>query len=321
MTGHHTAPHVIRDDRDLDQIFAIAAEKGLPITVHAEDDATLELFRQTQGAPADLIEYEQSLPRSAAIIAAGKLLACVRRHGTQLHVLHVSTAEEAELYEAAATQGLPVTFETTPHQLWFNRETALPLGALAKLSPAIRGEGDRCRLWDAVLSGALASIGSDHAPHTLAEKSRGLAGSPPGMPGVQEMLSVVMTGLRACAPGLTLDEIMSRIVGLLADGPARLFRLAHRKGSLTPGLDADVTIFDSTAVFTLVTNDLLSLCGWSPYESVPLAGKVLTTLLRGETIYEDGRFTRSPNGRLVDFAERGSDRYREMTTAPFYTLV
>lgn len=321
MTGHATAKHIVHETDDLEAVFRIASLKGIPVTLHAEDESVLRIYRRLCTPPENLTAYERSLPRSGSIVAVGRILELIRKYSAQAHVLHVSTAEEAELLEMAASDGYPVTFETTPHQLWFDAAMAdsLALGAKAKLSPAIRLSEDRLRLWQSVYKGGLFTIGSDHAPHTLEEKARRFAESPPGLPGVQEMLPVVLTAMRRQFPQWSEDQVMSKAVMLLADGPAHLFRLQHCKGSLAPGMDADLVIVDPDRTWTVAKDDLYAQCGWSAYEGTTLRGLPVTTIRRGEIVYERGKFG-LPNGRLLTFGSNRLKRMKEVTEGCFCSI-
>jgi dihydroorotase len=214
-----------------------------------------------------------------------RVLELVRRHGTAVHVLHSSTAEEADLLTAAAHAGLPVTFEVTPHHLSFTAEETSRVGARARLSPALRQRPDQERLWQAVLSRQAATLGSDHAPHTRAEKLRAPDEAPPGLPGVQEMLTAVHTGLRRRVPHEPPDALLSCLVRLLAERPVDLFGLEERKGRLRPGLDADFVLFDADERWMLEPDAIHSKCRWSAYEGWTMTGRVLRTVRRGETVY------------------------------------
>jgi dihydroorotase len=220
----------------------------------------------------------------------------VRAHGTRAHILHASSAEEVELIEAAAQAGLPITFETTPHHLLLTSADGWRIGTRGKISPALRDERDRQRLWASVRAGTITSVGSDHAPHTLAEKSRPFVDAPPGLPGVQELLPVLLTGMAAALPDRTLDERMRLVAQLCGSGPARLFGLAHRKGALAPGLDADVAVVDVQARWKLTSDHIQALCGWSAYEGWELTGRNWLTIRRGEVIYREGQFGAASGG-------------------------
>ncbi|MEV4504763.1 dihydroorotase [Streptomyces klenkii] len=305
MTGHHTAPHVIRDPQVLDEIFAIAAERGLRVVLHAEDDAVFALLDELKGEPAEYRDYEPSRPRSGGIVAAARVIELVRKHGTSVHVVHVSSAEESELLRAAYHSGLPVTHEVTAHHLSFSADDTERLGARIRLSPAIRSVRDQQGLWQALADDAVATIGSDHAPHTVEEKTRSVQASPPGLPGVQELLTAVFTGMRRRFPEMPLDEVMTRIARFASQRPAELFGIAGRKGSVAPGLDADFTLFDPDAVWMMSAGHVQSKCGWSAYEGWTFTGRPAVTVRRGEVIFDnrgDGPVFGAPTGEWLDAA-------------------
>jgi dihydroorotase len=316
LTGHHTAKNVVSDHEELDEIFRIASEKNILLTLHAEDDETLNLFRKLQKPPQNLTDYEKHLPRTAGIIAIGKMLEFVRKYGTKVHVLHVSSAEEVELIELAALAGYPVSYETTPHQLWFDAIESVHLGSRAKLSPAIRKKEDQLKLWYSLMEGHMVSVGSDHAPHTREEKGQSFAKCPPGLPGVQEMLPVLITGLSKNFPLLTQDEVMCKVVSLLGSGPADLFRIDHQKGRLEVGLDADLVILDINNEWDVKKQDLYGLCQWSAYEGEVLKGKPKTTIRAGKIVYDDGEFGEA-NGKMVRYKERTFPNFDDLTGSPF----
>jgi dihydroorotase len=295
----------------LEKIFRTAAESGLRLLLHAEDEGVFGLLDEWHGDPSGYAEYEPHRPRSGAIVAVARVLELVRRHGTTVHILHASTAEETDLLTAAAHAGLPVTFEVTPHHLSFTAAETARVGARARLSPALRQPPDQERLWRAVRTGQAATLGSDHAPHTREEKLRTPALAPPGLPGVQEMLTAVHTGLRRRNPFEPPDAHLSLLVRLLAERPAELFGLDERKGRLRPGLDADFVLFDADERWMLGPDAIHSKCGWSAYEGWTMTGRVLHTVRRGETVYRRERTGDepefgTPTGRWLD-ARRPTD--------------
>ncbi|MFF2092998.1 dihydroorotase family protein [Paenibacillus sp. NPDC058174] len=320
LTGHRTAKHIIDDEAELDYIFRLAADKGIPLTLHAEDDFVLRLFRQSRGEPSDLTEYESVYPRIGAITAVARSLRFVRKYGTSVHILHVSSAEEAELLDAAAEAGYPVTYETTAHQLWFDHASARELGTRAKLSPAIREPRDRDRLWQSIARGTLASVGSDHAPHSKAEKSFDFHDAPPGLPGVQELLPVLLTGLKRYLPSLSREERLLAVAQLLAAGPAARFGLDHQKGSIEVGLDADLLLIDDEKKWTFTEGHVLSGSGWSAYEGAELEGEAVVTIVRGQVVYDRGQFGEEV-GQPVSLRRETANAFAQTAGSPYGMLV
>ncbi|MGW1766598.1 dihydroorotase [Streptomyces sp. NPDC002073] len=303
MCGHHTAPTVVRDFATLEKAFAAAAEGGVQLVLHAEDDELFSLLDGWWGAPGSYREYEARRPRSAGIVAVAKVLELVRRHGTKAHILHLSSAEEADLVCAARAAGLPVSFEVTGHHLSFTDEDTARLGARTRLSPSIRSRTDQERLWDAVREAQSATIGSDHAPHTIEEKTRSVQDSPPGLPGVQELAVGVWTGLcRRRRPEDNSDRAAELLARCLGSGPADLFGLPG-KGRIAPGADADLAFLDPHATWMLSAADVRSKCGWSAYEGWTFTGRIARTIRAGRTVWDaqtgeygayDGRFLGGP---------------------------
>ncbi|MGC7096620.1 dihydroorotase [Amycolatopsis lurida] len=298
MAGHHTAPTVVRDPAALEKIFATAAGSDLQLVLHAEDDSLFELLDQWQGPPVSYAEYEQRRPRSGGIAAVARVLELVRRYGTKAHILHLSSLEEADLVCAAKAAGLPVTFEVTGHHLSFTDADTCRGGARTRLSPSIRAQADQDRLWAAVRAGEVGSIGSDHAPHTVEEKTRSVADSPPGLPGVQELGTAVWTGMRRRFDEPE-DVSAARLASVLSAKPAELFRLAG-KGRIEPGADADFAIFDPSETWMLSAHHVYAKCGWSAYEGWTMSGRVRRTIRGGRVVWDAATGTfGEPDGRWL----------------------
>ncbi|WP_256104145.1 dihydroorotase family protein [Streptomyces sp. ODS05-4] len=285
MAGHHTAPTVVRDPATLERAFAAAAEGGVQLVLHAEDDGLFALLDTWWGEPGSYTEYERRRPRSGGIVAVARVVELVRRHGTRAHILHLSSAEEADLVCAARAAGYPVSFEVTGHHLSFTDADTRRLGARTRLSPSIRGQGDQDRLWRALFEGQLSTLGSDHAPHTVAEKTRSVAASPPGLPGVQELAVAAWTGMRRRRPEEDPDVAAARLARHLSQVPAELFKLPG-KGRIAPGADADLVVFAPDRPWMLSAHDVESRCGWSAYEGWTFTGRVEHTLRAGRTVWD-----------------------------------
>lgn len=300
LTGHHTAPHVLRDPCRLDELFRLAQQRGLRLLFHAEDDDVFALLDRWRGEPREYRDYERCRPRSGGIVAVAKLIELVRRHGTSTHVLHVSSREEADLLTAAAASSLPITWEVTGHHLSFTAADTARFGSRIRLSPAIREQADQDRLWEAVMRGEVATVGSDHAPHALTDKTLPVPDAPPGLPGVQELLPALVTGLRRRRPEADTGELLQIVARVLSAEPARLFDLDQRKGRVASGFDADLVVFDADENWSFASNDVEAKCGWTAYAGWMFTGRVERTIRRGETIYH-----RDAEGRAVFGSARG----------------
>ncbi|NHD16065.1 MULTISPECIES: dihydroorotase [Actinopolyspora] len=307
LAGHHTAPNVLRDAESLEGLFRRGADNGLRLLFHAEDSEVFDLLDQWHGVPGRYRDYERLRPRSGGVVAVAKLIELVRRYGTPIHVLHVSSREEADLLSAARAAGLPVSFEVTAHHLSFTAEDTERMGARIRLSPAIRDRTDQERLWSAVIDGEASCLGSDHAPHELSDKVRSPEDAPPGLPGVQELFPALFTGLRRRLPQRHTDELLRVAVRLLGEGPAGMFGL-ERKGEIRPGADADLVVFDPDANWMLDEEGVRSRCGWSAYQGWTFTGRVERTIRAGRTVFSRDRagaaWFGEPDGVWLD--ERGA---------------
>jgi dihydroorotase len=201
------------------------------------------------------------------------------------HVAHVSCQE------ALAVLGdLGVSAEVAPHHLFLDLRRE-DLRAYGKVNPPLRTHGDRAALWGALLQGRIPIIASDHAPHTRAEKDRRFEDAPPGIPGVETMVPLLMAEARSGRLGL------QRLVDATAVRPAAFLGLARR--GIETGLEAHIAVYDTREVGEVVTERLHHKCGWTPYEGMPAIFPSLV-VSAGEVLVEDGVFQRSqPSGRYV----------------------
>jgi dihydroorotase len=303
LAGHHTASEVIRDAAALASIFRVMAKARLPLCIHAEDQATFDHLDSSARPPRTLAEYERLRPRAAALIALRRIIELISIYETSVHILHVSTDEELELLCAARQAGLPLTFECCPQHLLLSledeRHTDQP--TRLKLSPALRTPGDQAALWRAIIGGDVPMLGSDHAPHSLAEKSRAFPDAPPGMPQVQELLPAILTGLAQWGTHLSIGARLQLVAQLLADAPAQRFGLGGKKGRLEPGYDADLVLLQPQRPWRITREQLFSACRWSVYEGRQLIGSPEITILHGKVVYQHGVFNDQPTGQWATF--------------------
>ncbi|NWG16965.1 MAG: amidohydrolase family protein [Chloroflexi bacterium] len=207
------------------------------------------------------------------------ILALVRRFRRRTHFLHISTAREIAYLRAAKDEGLPITIGVCPHHLYLTQDDAHALGSLGLMKPGLKTAADRDALWEAVASGLVDVIESDHAPHTLAEKQ---SEKPPyGVPGLETTLPLLLLAVREGR--LSLE----RVVQLVAENPRRIWSL--------PCLPDTYTLVDLDAGFTIERGQLHTACGWSPFEGMRVYGKVRETWIRGSKVF-DGEQVLVPPG-------------------------
>jgi allantoinase len=204
-----------------------------------------------------------------------------------VHICHVASAGALASIKAAKQDGVRVTAETCPQYLMLNTEDLERLAGFARCAPAIRDQDEVDAIWGYVLDGTIDLICSDHCPYTVESKEAGrddIFQAPLGLSGVQTLL-----------PGFFSEAVVQRglsperFVSLLASNPARIFGLFPRKGSLAVGMDADITLLDPRAVWTVSVDDILHKQKWTPYAGKTITGRVVRTIRRGETIFDDAR--------------------------------
>jgi dihydroorotase len=278
---------------DTDDVRRVLANGRRPVAVHSEDEARLR-DRAGLRAPGDPASHPVWRDAEAARMNTERLIRLARETGRRVHILHISTADELPLLEAAKDL---VTCEATPHHLTFDGDEAYPrLGTYLQMNPPVRGAAHRDLIFEALRQGLFDVIGSDHAPHLRAEKDRPYPESPSGMPGVQTLVPVMLTHV---ADGrLTLE----RFVDLTSHGPQRVFGMAG-KGRIALGWDADFTIVDLAARRVIEDEWIASLCGWTPYAGMEAKGWPMMTVIRGRLVMAEGEILLPTGGEPVRFLD------------------
>ncbi|MEL6299900.1 MAG: dihydroorotase [Pseudomonadota bacterium] len=291
--GSSTGDLLVEDDASLDKIIA---HLGRRAAFHSEDEARL-IAREGERVPGDPSSHPVWRDVDAALIATHRLVGLAEKHKRRVHVLHISTGDEIAYLRAHKTWA---TVEVTPHHLTLVApECYERLGARAQMNPPVRDDSHRARIWAGIADGTVDVLGSDHAPHTIEEKSHAYPKSHSGMTGVQTLVPIMLDHVNAGR--LTLE----RFVDLTAHGPARIFGIAN-KGRIAVGNDCDLTVVDLKRT-EMITNDWIeSRCGWTPHDGQTVTGWPVGTVIRGRRVVWDGAFTDAPAaGQPVHFWEAG----------------
>ncbi len=287
--GSSTGDLLVDDEETLRRILAAVSRRA---AFHSEDEARLRerIMHQREGDPASHSEWRDP---QAALMATERLLRLATQAGKRVHVLHVSTGEEMALL---ARHKDVASVEVTPQHLTLATPDAYEaLGTKAQMNPPLRDRSHRKRLWWGLERGVVDVLGSDHAPHTLDEKSKSYPATPSGMPGVQTLVPVMLDHVNAGR--LTL----ARFVDLTSAGPQRIFGIAG-KGRIAVGYDADFTIVDLKAERVIEDQWIGSKCGWTPFAGRRVKGWPVGTLVRGRLAMWEGE-TREARGKPVRFGE------------------
>jgi dihydroorotase len=288
--GSSTGSLLIEDD---DGIRAVLKAIRRRAAFHSEDEYRLR-ERMNLRVENDARSHPVWRDATAALVGTQRLVALARETGKRVHVLHVTTKEEAAFL---AGHKDVATAEATPAHLTLVAPDCYErLGTLAQLNPPVRDRSHRDGIWQGIAQGVIDSVGSDHSPHTREEKAHPYPASPSGMTGVQTLVPIMLDHVNAGRLSLL------RLVDLTSAGPARLFGIAA-KGRIAAGYDADLTVVDLKRREAITDAWTASRAGWTPYDGVSVTGWPVGTFVRGRKVMWEGELTGPAQGERVRFLE------------------
>ena len=285
--GASTGTLLVEDDAGIAQILSRTRRRA---AFHAEDEYRLN-ERKPLRIPGDPASHPLWRDAVAALQATTRLLRIARNCHARVHVLHVSTLQEMQFL---ADHKDIASVEVTPHHLTLTSSDYARLGTRMQMNPPVRDESHREGCWWGLRQGVADILGSDHAPHTLAEKARPYPESPSGMTGVQTLVPIMLDHVNAGR--LTLQ----RFVDMTSAGPARLFGIAG-KGRMAVGYDADLTIVDLERQTTISDAWIASRSAWTPYDGKAVKGWPVGTIVRGRQVMWEGELVTRAQGEPVRF--------------------
>ncbi len=293
--GSSTGNMLVDNPETLDHLFK---EAHMILAVHAEDEPTIR-----QNMAIAVAKYGENIPmeehplirsEEACWKSSSNAVALAKQYGTRLHVLHISTAKELQLFAPGPLEGKHITAEACVHHLWFTDADYASKGTLIKWNPAVKTMADRDAIRRAVKEGRIDVVATDHAPHTLAEKSQPYAKCPSGGPLVQHALPAMLELMHQGV--FSLHEVVEK----MCHAPARMFQMKDR-GFIQEGCYADMVLVDLNAPWIVAKENLLYKCGWSPFEGHAFRSRVVRTWVNGKQVYADGQVDRSVRGMRVSF--------------------
>ncbi len=287
--GSSTGDLLVEDDEGVASILRNTRRRA---AFHSEDEFRLR-ERQNLRVENDPSSHPIWRDEIAALQCTERLVRIARQERARIHVLHISTAEEITFLEQHKDVA---TCEATPHHLTMSADDYARLGTLLQMNPPVRAARHRDGIWHGISQGIVDVLGSDHAPHTLAEKAKPYPASPSGMTGVQTLVPIMLDHVNAGR--LTLE----RFVDLASHGPNRIFGMA-RKGRIAAGYDADFTVVDMKRKETITNAQAGSKAGWTPYDGKQVTGWPVGTIVRGTRVMWQGEITTPSQGRAVEFSE------------------
>ena len=280
--GSSTGNMLVDDQETLEKIFS---STKMLIAVHCEDEATikanLERYKLQFGEDIPVEVHHLIRSAEACYLSSSKAIALAKKTGARLHIFHLSTAKEMELF----TNKIPleekqITAEVCVHHLWFSNEDYKTKGNLIKWNPAVKTPEDRTALWEALLDDRIDVIATDHAPHTLEEKNQTYLKSPSGGPLVQHAIVALF---EAYHQGKISVE---KIVEKMCHNPAKIFKI-EKRGFIKEGFYADLVIVNPTSPWNVKKENILAKCGWSPFDGYNFKSRITHTFVNGELVYQN----------------------------------
>jgi dihydroorotase len=294
--GSSTGNMLVDNKETLEGLFS---NVSMLIATHCEDEQTIQ--KNLQQA---VEKFGDNIPMNmhpiirneeACYLSSSLAVSLAKKHNARLHVLHISTAKETELFDASKPLiEKKITAEACVHHLWFSEEDYATFGTKIKWNPAVKSVQDREGIWKALLDNRIDVVATDHAPHTLEEKSNAYLKAPSGGPLVQHAL---LSMFEHAKNGKISIE---RIVEKMAHNPAILFRIENR-GYIREGYFADLVVVSPSPSETVTTENILYQCGWSPFEGTQFSHRIDQTFVNGKLVYEKGNVLEAGNGQRLSF--------------------
>jgi dihydroorotase len=291
---------VTPSDREMLAEMGVIARAGLRVAVHAEDGSLLQerISRLRREGRSDVLAHYESRPERVEEKAVRRALALAREAECDLHIAHLSSAAGASAVKEAKTSRRggrgSVTAETCPQYLMLDKGDYAEKGSIMKSNPSVKRREDRLALWRAVRDGTIDMIATDHAPHTLEEKTSGASifDRASGFPGLETSVALMLT----CVSRGLLS--LSRYVRLTSEGPARAWRLYPKKGRIAVGSDADFTIVDTKREWRIDPEKFVSKAKYSPFDGFEAKGAAVYTVVRGRVVMDHGQIDTGSRGEM-----------------------
>lgn len=294
--GSSTGNMLVDNQETLEKIFS---STKMLIAVHCEDEATiknnLEKYKAEYGEDIPVTAHHLIRSEEACYLSSSKAIELAKKTGARLHVFHLSTAKEMELF----TNKIPleekqITAEVCIHHLWFTDEDYKTKGNFIKWNPAVKTANDRTALWEALLDDRIDVIATDHAPHTLEEKQQNYLKAPSGGPLVQH---AVVAMFETFHQGKISVE---KIVEKMCHNPAKIFKI-EKRGFIKEGFYADLVIVNAGLPWNVKKENILAKCGWSPFEGYNFKSRISHTFVNGELVYQNFKVKDKKVGKRLLF--------------------
>ena len=294
--GSSTGNMLVDNEAVLEKIFS---STKMIISVHCEDEATIRkntaTFIEKYGEDIPIRCHPMIRSEEACYLSSSKAIELAKKTGARLHIFHVSTTKETELFRNdIPLEEKQITAEVCIHHLWFSDEDYEEKGTHIKWNPAVKSRKDRQGLWDALLDDRIDVLATDHAPHTLEEKTNTYLKAPSGGPLVQHAIVAILEKVKE---GMISIE---KAVEKMSHNPAKLFQI-EKRGFIKEGFYADLVLINPNQPQTVSKDNILYKCGWSPFEGTRFSSSVTHTFVNGHLMYNNGVFNDNMKGKRITF--------------------
>jgi len=294
--GSSTGNMLVDNEAVLEKIFS---STPMLIAVHCEDETTIKnnlaAFKEQYADDVPVTAHNLIRSAEACYISSSKAVALAKRTGARLHIFHLSTAKEMELFtNKIPLEDKKITAEVCVHHLWFTDEDYKTKGNFIKWNPAVKTAEDRAELWKALNDGRIDVIATDHAPHTKEEKMQSYLNAPSGGPLVQH---AVVAMFEAHHQGkITVEKIVEK----MCHNPAKIFKI-EKRGFIREGYHADLVIVNPSLPWSVKPENILYKCGWSPFENFTFKSRITHTFVNGELVYNNFKVKDTRAGKRLLF--------------------
>ncbi len=294
--GSSTGNMLVDNETTLNNLFS---QVPMLIATHCEDEATVrrntEIYKEKYGENIPITAHSLIRSEEACFLSSSMAIQLAKKHNTRLHILHISTAKEVGLFDNITPLAQKrITAEACVHHLWFSDKDYEAKGNFIKWNPAVKTEQDRDGIWKGVLDNHIDIIATDHAPHTLDEKSKPYNQAPSGGPLVQHALLAILEKVKQGV--LTIEKAVEK----MAHAPAECFQLAER-GYIREGYYADLVIIDPNQSLEVTKSNILYACGWSPFEGTIFSNKIAGTFVNGNLVWDGEQICSDEKGMRLLF--------------------
>ena len=294
--GSSTGNMLVDNEATLEKIFS---STPMLIAVHCEDETTIQnnlnLYKEQYGEDVPVTAHHLIRSAEACYISSSKAVALAKKTGARLHIFHLSTAKEMELFtNKIPLEDKKITAEVCVHHLWFTDEDYKTKGNLIKWNPAVKTADDRKELWKALNDGRIDVVATDHAPHTKEEKNQSYLNAPSGGPLVQH---AIIAMFEAHHQGkITVEKIVEK----MCHNPAKIFKI-EKRGFVKEGYFADLVIVNPSLPWSVKPENILAKCGWSPFENYTFKSRITHTFVNGELVYNNFKVKDNRAGKRLLF--------------------